>query len=257
MDISKLVITKITLIQTTVYDHPTKLQMKQRPGFGLSFAISGKIIFRHKGKEYVLDQDHALFYPKHATYELDCQIPGLFTLVNFDCAEDDAFNEFVSLKIKDRDYYLKNHALLEKLDWANKPYHLPNCLSLIYDTFSHLQQNVQEEKVFPVLRPAISYITDHLSEPEVSNSELSARLGISNVYFRKLFKANFGISPGQYIQNQRLKKSKELLTGSQLSVTQISAACGYASIYHFCRMFKKQTGYTPSAFRELFRNHCL
>ena len=257
MDISKLIVTKIDLITTVVYDNPTKLQMKHRPGFGLSFATCGKIIFRHKDKEYLLDQNHALFYPKHATYELDCQMPGLFTLVNFDCAEDDAFDEFVSMKVSESDHYLKNHVLLEKLDYVNKPYHLPNCLSLIYDTFSHLQESLQKEKTFPVLRPAISYITEHLADPALSNSELSAYLDISDVYFRKLFKESFGISPGQYIQNQRLEKAKELLTTSQLSVTQISAECGYTSIYHFCRMFKQHTGYTPSAFRELYRNNCL
>ena len=257
MDISKLIITKITKISTTVFDRPLKLQMIDRPGFGLSFAICGKIVYHHKGKEYLLDRDHALFYPMHASYELDCQVPGRFTLVNFCCTDESAFNEFVSLKISDTEYFLKNHVLLEKLDIVSNQHHLSKFLSLMYDTFAHLQENLQEERVFPILRSAGGYITEHLADAALSNSQIAAHLGISEVYFRKLFKTGFGISPGQYIQNQRLGKAKELLTASSLSVTCISSACGYTSIYHFCRIFKKQTGYTPSAFRDLFQNNCL
>lgn len=257
MDINKLFITEITGIYTTVYDHPVRLQMTDRANCGLSFAIYGKIVYHHNGKEYLLDREHALFYPIHASYELECQIPGRFTLVNFQCTEQGALNEFVSLKISDTDYFLKNHILLEKLDLVSKQYHQSKCLSLLYDTLSHLQENLQEKKILPILRTADRYITDHLSDPGLSNGLLAAHLGISEVYFRKLFKSGFGISPGQYIQNQRLEHAKDLLTASRLSVTEISNACGYTSIYHFCRTFKKQTGYTPSAFRELFRNSCL
>ena len=67
---------------------------------------------------------------------------------------------------------------------------------------------------------------------------------------RKLFIHHLNTTPKQYILEQRLQKAKGLLTDTSLTVTAISENCGFSSIYHFSREFKKKNGITPSQYAE-------
>lgn len=90
----------------------------------------------------------------------------------------------------------------------------------------------------------------HLEQEDFSVEQLSQLLFMdaSNLY-RKV-KALTGLSPVQYIQSLRLRLAKKLLLESDEPVTQIAIACGFNSSGYFARVFKKDTGMTPSAYRK-------
>ena len=50
------------------------------------------------------------------------------------------------------------------------------------------------------------------------------------------------------------EKAKELLNSEELSVTEIAISSGFKDIYHFCRVFKKVTGFSPSKYRKMHKN---
>lgn len=106
----------------------------------------------------------------------------------------------------------------------------------------------QQEDVFLIkVRNAVE---EHLEEEDFSVDQLSQLLFMdaSNLY-RKV-KALTGLSPVQYIQSLRLRVAKELLRESDESITQIALSCGFNSSAYFSRVFKKDTGMTPSSFRN-------
>jgi two-component system response regulator YesN len=78
---------------------------------------------------------------------------------------------------------------------------------------------------------------------------LAESCGISETYFRKLFQRVYGLSPMDYITNQRISYARELLTNTGLSVEDISYDSGYKDPTYFCRIFKKATGMSPSEYR--------
>ena len=58
-------------------------------------------------------------------------------------------------------------------------------------------------------------------------------------------------SPNEYLAEYRILRSKELLRGTELSVTEVSGAVGFNSVSHFIQCFKKMTGATPKAYKNM------
>lgn len=98
------------------------------------------------------------------------------------------------------------------------------------------------------LREAIAYIQAHLGEA-ISLNEIAAHLNMSQYYFCHQFKQSMGISPYQYVLQQRIEKAKRLLKTQELNVTDVALECGFANQSHFTRHFRKLTGTTPRGYR--------
>lgn len=85
-------------------------------------------------------------------------------------------------------------------------------------------------------------------------SEMAQYLGISVSYFQHLYKDLFGISFQKDVIRIRIDYAKQLISITNLPITEISKLCGYTSEVHFYRQFKKVTGITPSHYRSLESN---
>jgi len=68
--------------------------------------------------------------------------------------------------------------------------------------------------------------------------------------FNDLFKSTFGITPNRYLVRLRTEYAKQLLSATDLSVSDISVICGFSDIYYFSKTFKTETGLTPSHYRR-------
>ena len=80
--------------------------------------------------------------------------------------------------------------------------------------------------------------------------ELSAALGVTDRHLRRVFEAEFGVSPVQYLQTNRLLLAKSLLTDTGLPVTEIAFAAGFGSVRRFNALFRAHYRMTPSALRK-------
>jgi transcriptional regulator GlxA family with amidase domain len=83
---------------------------------------------------------------------------------------------------------------------------------------------------------------------------LAAQLGVSTRTLMRRFKFATGVSVGQYLQQRRLDEAQALLRRTNLSITEVGVAVGLHDASHFSRMFREQTGLTPSAFRTAVRD---
>ena len=81
-------------------------------------------------------------------------------------------------------------------------------------------------------------------------SELATVLGITDRHLRRVFFAEYGVSPVQYLQTRRLLLAKSLLTDTQLTVTDVAMAAGFGSIRRFNDLFKKHYQLTPNELRK-------
>ncbi|MCR5715506.1 MAG: AraC family transcriptional regulator [Lachnospiraceae bacterium] len=79
--------------------------------------------------------------------------------------------------------------------------------------------------------------------------QLAESMLLSISYFQHLYKKFFGCSCSRDIINARLKLARFYLTGSTMTVKEISDFCGYENDFHFMRQFKKYLGMTPSEYR--------
>lgn len=86
-----------------------------------------------------------------------------------------------------------------------------------------------------------------------SVGELANSLGISDRHLRRVLHQEFGVSPVQLAQTQRLLLAKRLLTDSQLSITEIAFASGFSSVRRLNDLFQKRYRLNPSTLRKATR----
>ena len=79
---------------------------------------------------------------------------------------------------------------------------------------------------------------------------MAKRLNISTGYLQVLYRETFGISCMEDVFHKRIELAKEYLAHSHYTVAQIADICGYQSLEHFCRQFRRLTSMTPSAYRK-------
>lgn len=79
---------------------------------------------------------------------------------------------------------------------------------------------------------------------------LAARLGASDRHLRRVFAAEFGVSPVAYAQTQRLLLAKRLLTDTALPVTEIAMAAGFGSLRRFNASFRERYRMQPRDIRK-------
>ena len=91
---------------------------------------------------------------------------------------------------------------------------------------------------------------DAWSEGAPALEQLAARLGVSDRHVRRIFEAQFGVSPVQYLQTRRLLTAKQLLADTNLPVTQVALISGYASVRRFNAAFAEHYGLNPTQLRR-------
>jgi AraC family transcriptional regulator of adaptative response / DNA-3-methyladenine glycosylase II len=85
---------------------------------------------------------------------------------------------------------------------------------------------------------------------EDSMAAVAARLGITDRHLRRIFAAEHGVTPLQYLQTRRLLLAKQLLTDSALPVSQVALAAGFSSLRRFNAAFLEHYRLQPTALRR-------
>jgi AraC family transcriptional regulator len=98
------------------------------------------------------------------------------------------------------------------------------------------------------LRRVLEYINAHL-EQDIHLADLADAADISQCYFVSLFKQSMGITPWQYVVQQRVERAKILLRQRNSPISDVALQCGFNSQSHFAQQFRKLTGVTPKRFR--------
>ena len=86
------------------------------------------------------------------------------------------------------------------------------------------------------------------SKPTIS--QLAAHLGVSDRHVRRLFEAQFGVSPLQYLQTRRLLTAKQLLTDTDMPIAQVALCSGFGSVRRFSAAFSAHYRLNPSQLRR-------
>ena len=99
------------------------------------------------------------------------------------------------------------------------------------------------------LNQILDYIDTGLAG-DIKLADLAGLLNMSPFHFGRMFKQSMGISPHQYVIQQRLERAKHLLKHSDQAIIDIALDCGFSSHSHLTKQFRQITGMTPKAFRS-------
>jgi AraC-like DNA-binding protein len=84
----------------------------------------------------------------------------------------------------------------------------------------------------------------------ITIEQLSHEVALSPYYLIRLFRRTYQQTPHQYLIQLRITRAKELLSDSDLSITEICADVGFESLGSFSALFRKLVGIPPSAYRQ-------
>ena len=102
-----------------------------------------------------------------------------------------------------------------------------------------------------VIADCQEWLADHYASPDIL-ARLVERTGLSEKSFTRRFKAATGHAPLDYVQRLRIEEAKELLETTADPVDAIGRSVGYEDTSFFRRLFKRQTGVTPTRYRQRF-----
>ena len=77
---------------------------------------------------------------------------------------------------------------------------------------------------------------------------LAVEAGYSKYHFARAFTATYGESPRSYLMRRRIERAKDLLRSANLTVTEIAAMVGFASVGSFSSRFRQLVGEPPAVY---------
>lgn len=118
----------------------------------------------------------------------------------------------------------------------------------IYDKYHSIKKDEQTKPI----KLALEYLENNYTDPQISLESVATIVGLNPSYFSALLKKDTKNGFVDILQNLRINKAKELLTTTNLNITQISIEIGYRDSKHFSKTFKKSCGLKPVEYRRLY-----
>ncbi len=147
----------------------------------------------------------------------------------------------------------------EKEKFFNYTGHLKELLELegdqliewAYQKFMYITGYVRPQNTIDysnrIVQATKEYLENHYTE-DISLEDVAEQVNISPQYFSKLIKKTTGFNFIDWLSMLRVKKAKELLSSSNMTVKEVCFLVGYKDPNYFSRIFKKRIGLTPSEF---------
>jgi AraC family transcriptional regulator len=88
-------------------------------------------------------------------------------------------------------------------------------------------------------------------DKDISIAQLASECGLSSSHFARAFKQATGQPPHRWLLERRLETAQDLLLNSQMSLLEITKACGFSDQSHFSRAFTRMMGTSPGAWRRI------
>lgn len=164
--------------------------------------------------------------------------------------------------------YARKGLVLGAFDYIVKPVEEKQLSAVLQRAAALLAQNRQQDSGFQIVQAALEQVGISMENDRfvhtlctflagqmqrvITMEEAAEHMGLSKDYFGKECKAHTGMSFGTLYSLIKMEHAKLLLRESSEKTYEISEKLGYASPNYFTRVFKEQTGQTPSQYRAQF-----
>lgn len=259
MDIVKwlnnLCIFEVTLATSCIEaasNYPVKNDSRRQSGF--VYTVEGTEVYHYKDKTIRAEPGSVIYMPKGEKYTIDLEKGERNVAVVIDCevASEDLGRPFCINMHKASD--IKSLFLeCEKVFMRNKADSASLCKSIVYKIVSSvIKQEVyySSSQNYKRISPAVDYLHAHYLEDDFRIDKLFSISDVSPRYFETLFFNEFKMTPKEYVISLKIKLAKQLLKSEKYTIGDIAMQLGYCDAYHFSKMFKAKTGYTPGEYRS-------
>lgn len=211
------------------------------------FAIkSGKLQYQiEEDQLYTAAKNSIVIFPPNTPVSLRILEPAAFVMAKLEAQAHPEFSQEPFVTEGSR--IAENISELSKNGFAFT--HSPDdeTIHYILDLW-YLPTNAMQRKKAP-LQEAYDYLCSHFCE-DISIQSLAESYGYTPPRFIAIFNKHYKAPPKNIILQNRILKAQQLLLQTDLSVAEISLACGYEDALYFSRIFSKYCGVSPAQFRK-------
>ena len=232
----------------------TKANM-QRNYDSLSVRLAGSGEFKCDGQTVSVKRGDLLYIPKNARYSQKT-VGETIIAIHFMNYTYDYSSQIEKLTANRPDYV---EQLVRKMydAWKEKNQgYRYRCTALLYELLyeancQSVEGQREQDAVGSRINQAANYIHRNFRRQQMEVSELARMCGVSQVYFRKLFKLRYGTSPKQYINALRLETAAQLLQSQLYSVSEVSEKSGFTDPKYFTKLFTKRFDCGPKRYQHI------
>jgi len=238
----------------------TIFRKKGRNDYTLILVTSGTCETLFNGKTHILGKGDICLYAPHEEQRYFITEGSTALYLHFTGFNVEEILETYSLK--SGIYYLgdKNNQIYETFQTCmsrfNHPWRKLLSTASLLELFGHIslaaQPFTKNRELSDLLESILAYINLNFNK-DITLDELSRKSGYSKSRFSHIFAEVTGTTPIRYQNSIRLKNASELLSATNLSVSEISYSCGFKDPLYFSRIFKKSCGLSPNQFRKMKR----
>lgn len=243
-------INKISILRQNWHNEKAfSYKTKGRPNFGICYIISGGIRYRTELGDTFAKAGDLVLLEKGARYV--AVFEGADTrdiLINFEASipADCSIHNGITL-IKDRkDLSPRFEDILKYSQNSNRRYMVKSVFYSVLDSIVSTKSESAEFK-------KIKKIIDDDTSFSLKESEMADLCLMSVSSFQRTFKKESGKTVGEYRDELRITKAKEMLLSGEHSIEEIGSRLGYCDSAYFSRRFKKAVGLSPSSYIKSYR----
>ena len=230
-----------------------------QPTHALFYLKKGRFTIEINGKKEEIGEHDCVLLPNYIYFRRNVSNPIEFVYVKFSNNSNCPYSfpiPFGKVKPKDKKRFITNIESIEKCIEAENALSVGYCEHLLLDILFQIfyeqlpDQSISEEYTCrdALVSATIEHIILHIEQKLLVEDichEMCTNPSTLNFKFRR----ELGLSIGQFIARERIKKAKRLLTRTTYSISQIATKCGFENVYYFSNFFKKHTGIFPSKYR--------
>ena len=226
---------------------------KHRNHHGFIYTVKGSETYSFEDNSIVAVPNSVLYLPKGSKYKVTLEgEESVVIYVDFEMQEFSPRAPFC-IKFEDDKSIMPLFIEAEKECNEKSSDCQSACKSLFYKICSRMIQKSEvymDSRAYSKILESLNYLHSHYMENSFRISTLYRIANVSSRYYEKLFFQKFGVTPKEYILKLKMEYAKELLLSEKIPINDIALKLGYSDIYHFGKIFKKKTGYTPSQYRK-------
>lgn len=231
-----------------------------RENYVLHYILEGSGSLFINKKEFRISAKQAFFTPPHlpAYYIADEKTPWNYIWIHFNGTK--AFEFLNAIGISAQQPVFIPVSPDDELESCMRYFLLHYeqellCIGNLYHLFHHLidvsstkPKPGEQEIQLKYITDIVNYIHTKFNEP-IKVSDIAEYCGLDRSYLSKIFKQATNYSPQEYLIIYRIRKAQEYLLDPNFSIQNVAFAVGYPDPFAFSKVFKKNTGMSPSEYR--------
>lgn len=231
-----------------IFDENVKSHVSGRNFHAISFRRDADTFIEYNKDTLHLSGGSVTYFPNNISYFRNAKKDNLivihFELFNY------VSDKIQTVKVKNSEAY---QALFEKIlkTWRNKERGCRfECMEYFASVFKMLQIETEPKTEVPFqISETVSYMLCNYTDSSLTVEGMAKMSYISEVYFRRLFKSCYGITPKQYLTQLRMEYANSLLNSKYFTIRDVAEMSGFSNQRYFTAAYKKIYGVPPSEYK--------